>query len=79
MLAQAVLKGVDAGGLLHIVRHGIVVLDHSVTEEVAPFIMLEVPWPDGMVSTSIPGGGGPVPPPVHLHVKLGRDTDPVLA
>ena len=78
VLVQAVLKGV-AGGLLYIVRQGIVVLDHSVTEEVAPIIMLEVSWPDGMVSTSIPGDGGPLPPPVHLHVEPGRHTDPVLA
>ena len=69
MLVQAVLEDVDVGSLLHIVRESIVVPDNPVTEEVPPLFMLEVPRPDGMMSTSIPGGGGPLPSPVHLQVK----------
>ena len=43
VLVQAVLEGVDVCSLLHIVRESIVVLDHSVAEEVPPVSMLEVP------------------------------------
>ena len=67
---QGVLEGVDVGCLLYIIWERIVVSNNPVPKEEAPLLMLVVPWPDGMESAGIPGGSCPLPPPVHLQVKL---------